>query len=103
MKLLSRLAGLALLVGLLGATAAEARTRIYVRVGPPPVVVERAVVTPGPGYVWVAGHHQWTGREYTWVPGSWVRAPYRHARWVSGNWQRSHRGYYWRDGYWRRR
>ncbi len=101
MRKLSRLASVALLAGLLSATAAEARTRIYVQIGPPPLVVERQVLSPGSGYVWVPGHHVWTGSRYVWVRGSWMLAPRYHRYWVSGRWSHERRGYYWTDGYWR--
>jgi hypothetical protein len=100
MRILSRLAIVALLTGLFTATAAEARTRVYVRIGPPPVVVERQVISPGAGYVWIPGHRVWTGSRYVWVRGSWV-APRYHRSWVSGRWH-ARRGYYWNGGYWRR-
>ena len=101
MRILSRLAIVALLTGLFTATAAEARTRVYVRIGPPPVVVERQVISPGPGYVWVPGHQVWDGYRYVWVRGSWMVAPRYHRAWVSGRWRHEHRGYYWTDGRWR--
>jgi hypothetical protein len=101
MRILSRLAIVALLTGLFTATAAEARTRVYVRIGPPPVVVERQVISPGAGYVWVPGHQVWDGYRYVWVRGSWMVAPRYHRTWVSGRWQHERRGYYWTDGRWR--
>ncbi|MFI5358321.1 MAG: hypothetical protein ACHQ4G_13400, partial [Opitutales bacterium] len=32
---------------------------IIVREAPPRPIVERMVLSPGPGYVWIAGHHTW--------------------------------------------
>ncbi|HEV7484665.1 MAG TPA: YXWGXW repeat-containing protein [Thermoanaerobaculia bacterium] len=102
MRTLLRLTTVALLMGLLSASAAQAKTRIYVRIGPPPIIVERAVAAPGPGYVWVAGHQQWNGARYVWVQGTWTRPPHAHAQWVAGRWVHERRGYYWREGGWRR-
>lgn len=102
MKTISRIAALVLLASLLTAGAAEARTRIYVQIGPPPLVYETRTVAPYPGLVWLPGYYQWTGIGYAWVPGRWVAAPYRHARWIAGRWRRSYRGYYWQEGGWRR-
>ena len=53
------------------ATAAE----VVVRVGPPAPIVERRVVSPGPGYVWTPGYHRWDGNRYEWTAGAWVRLP----------------------------
>jgi hypothetical protein len=101
MKKLSRLASIALLTGLLSATAAEARTRVYVRIGPPAAVVETRTVAPGPGYVWVPGYQQWNGTSYVWTRGSWQTPPRHHAHWVTGRWTHSRHGYYWTEGRWR--
>ena len=93
-----------LLAGALAVTSAcvEPQGRVYVRVGPPPPVVERVVVTPGPEYVWIAGYHTWNGAGYVWVPGRWERAPRPRARWVPGHWERSRRnGWYFVEGHWR--
>ena len=80
-----------------GASAAE----IFVRVAPPAPIVERRVVAPGPGYVWVAGYHRWDGRAYVWVPGQWVTPPRPHARWVEHRWVHRHGGYVFVEGHWR--
>ena len=102
MRTLSRIAGLALLTGLLWTPSASASPQVYVRIGPPPVVVERVPPPPYPGYVWVGGHHYWNGARYVWVRGGWVRPPYRYSRWESGRWRHSHHGYYWAPGRWHR-
>ena len=89
------LLGLALTVG---APAAQ----VYVRIGPPPPVVERPGPPPRAGYVWVAGFHRWDGRRYVWVPGHYVEPPRRYHHWIPGHWVQGPRGYYWREGHWAR-
>ena len=59
----------------MSAAAAEARTRVYVRVGPPAPVVEVRVGSPGRRHVWVAGYHHWNGHAYVWSPGRWAVPP----------------------------
>src|ERR1700686_3524228 len=80
MRMLSRLMTLAVLSGLLIVPISEARTRIYLRIGPPPIVVERPTLAPRAGYVWQPGYHRWDGRAYVWNAGTWAAPPYRHAR-----------------------
>lgn len=102
MKTLSRTAAvLVLFTALFAAGTAEA-ARIYVRIGPPPVVVERQVVAPYPNYVYQPGYYRWVGARYVWTGGRWVAPPYHHARWIPGHWRHTPRGYYWVDGHWRR-
>ncbi len=102
MRTISRLMTMALLTGLLSIPVAEARTRVYLQIGPPPIVVERPVLAPGPEFVWQPGYHEWDGRAYGWRSGVWVRRPHRYATWVPGRWVHSYRGYYWIEGHWRR-
>lgn len=85
------------------ASPALAAPRIYVRIPPPPVVIETAPVAPSPRHVWIGGYHRWDGRTYVWVPGRYVLAPRSRAVWVPGHWVRHHRGWYWREGHWRHR
>jgi hypothetical protein len=85
-----------------GAAAAEARTRVYVRVGPPAPVVEVRATAPGRGYVWVGGYHHWNGRAYVWTAGRWVRPPRARAVWVAPHWSHDRRhGWYFVAGRWR--
>jgi hypothetical protein len=102
MRNLARLMGLAVLTGLLITPISEARTRIYLRIAPPPIIVEQQTLAPRPDYVWQPGYHHWTGRNYAWTAGGWVRPPYRHAFWVQGRWVQERRGYYWIPGHWAR-
>lgn len=64
MKTISRLMALAVLTGLLIIPVSEARTRIYVRIAPPPIVVEQQARAPRAGYVWQQGYHRWNGQSY---------------------------------------
>lgn len=95
-------AGGAMLAGFLLATPASA-DRIYVRVGPPPPVVETIPAPPTPRHVWLPGYHRWSGHDYVWVPGHYVIRPHRHSVWVPGHWRHDRRGWYWIPGHWRRR
>jgi hypothetical protein len=88
---------------LLASTTACAtpRGRVYVRVGPPAPIVERRIVAPGPGYVWVPGYHMWNGASYVWAPGHWVVPPRPRAVWVPAHWQRDRHGWFIIEGHWR--
>lgn len=82
--------------------SAAPRSRVYVRIGPPAPIVERRIVAPGPGYVWIPGFHSWDGRAYLWRPGRWDTAPRANARWVPARWVRDRRqGWYLVEGHWR--
>ena len=96
-KLISTaLLGLAIAVG-------SANAQVYVRVGPPPVVIEHPGPRPGPHHVWVGGYHRWDGNRYVWVSGTYAvpPQPYYH-RWVPGHWRNTPRGYIWIEGHWAR-
>jgi hypothetical protein len=96
----TRLAVAAAAMLTMAAGCASASGRVYVRTGPPPVVVERRVVAPGPGFVWLPGYYRWAGRDYVWVPGRYERAR-SHARWVPGRWVHDRHGWYFVEGRWR--
>lgn len=87
----------------LGACASDTRVRaaVYVPTGPPAPVSEVVTVSPGPGYIWIPGYHQWNGSAYVWVGGRWDIGPRPNARWVGGRWRHSGRGWYWVPGHWR--
>ena len=68
---------------------------------PPPPVVETVVVSPGPGYVWVAGYWRWHERHWAWVPGAWAFPPYHSAVWVPGHWERHWGRPVWVEAHWR--
>ena len=82
----------------LGTTSAFAGVNVGVHLGiglPAPIIVRQApprrateviVATPGPGYVWVAGHYSWREGNWVWVPGAWVTPPQPGTVWVEGRW-----------------
>ena len=82
-------------------TPALAGVRVYVRVPPPPLIVETRPVAPSPRHVWIDGYHTWNGTAYVWSPGRWDLAPRGHARWVAGHWKHVRHGWYWVPGHWR--
>jgi WXXGXW repeat (2 copies) len=105
-RFLKTLTTTAILVASLAAStacaAAAPRGRVYVRVGPPAPIVERRIVAPGPGYVWISGYHTWDSRAYVWVPGRWDRPPRARANWVPARWVHDRRnGWYLVEGHWR--
>jgi WXXGXW repeat (2 copies) len=102
MRILSRFFALALLTGLLISPAMQAATRIYLQIGPPPIIVEHQSARPHTNYVWQPGYHRWTGHAYAWTNGTWARPPYRNARWIPGEWVHEKRGHYWQAGHWTR-
>ncbi|MDB6128621.1 MAG: hypothetical protein JWM35_2517, partial [Verrucomicrobia bacterium] len=83
-------------LALASATHAEPRISLDLHLGPPPPivvhrapprpVVEERTISPGPDYVWVAGHHAWRGGDWVWVRGNWERPPQRGAVWVESRW-----------------
>ena len=97
-RFVSRVAWGIVLATLLPIAAAQAQ---YVRLAPPPPVIERPYAAPGPGYRWVPGYHRWDGRRYIWTGGRWVVPPRPRAVWETGRWDRSPYGYHWRPGRWR--
>lgn len=96
-------AALLFAVSLLTATPAQAATRIYVRIGPPPIVVEHHRRLHWPGQTWRPGYYRWDGRHYEWTRGQYIRPPYHRAVYISGRWvrERGH-GWYWVPGHWSR-
>jgi hypothetical protein len=69
---LNRVLSAIVLTGLLGGAgmAAQAQTRLVVRIGTPAVAMVASYIppSPGPGYVWEAGYYD--GPQ--WIPGQWV-------------------------------
>jgi hypothetical protein len=101
-RMLMRVACLVVLAGLVSIGHAQAAPRVYLRIGPPAVVMETRPPVPHPGYVWRGGYHRWVGGRYEWFPGAWVRPPYPLAAWIPGRWERERRGWYWLPGHWAR-
>ena len=85
----------------LAATAvSEARTDLYINLGPPAPIYE-AVPPPRHGYVWAPGYWDWNGHRHVWHRGYWVRERPGY-RWHGHHWV--HRGNHWelQRGYWGR-
>ncbi len=84
-------------------SAGVTQAQISVRIGPPPVRVERRPPLPPEhrDWVWRAGYHRWDGQRYVWVPGEYVAPPRPHAVWIPGRWVRRGGGYVWIEGRWR--
>ncbi|MGA2801064.1 MAG: YXWGXW repeat-containing protein [Verrucomicrobiota bacterium] len=88
------------LVGGTSQAAPASQTTTYVTVPPPPPPVERVVIAPAPGYVWIDGEWLWDGR-WVWMGGYWGVPPYPHAVWVRGTWDRGSHGWHGTRGHWR--
>ena len=73
----------------------------YVEGDLPPPEPEVQVVSPGPGFVWIAGCWGWRDGGRIWERGHWERPPHAHAEWVSPRWDRRGRGHVFVRGYWR--
>ena len=84
-----------------GVTAAEARSHVYVQIGPPAPVVEVRPAPPHVGYVWVPGYYGWNHGDYRWLPGHWANPPRRHAVWIEPRWVHEQHGWYMTPGHWR--
>ena len=96
MKLiLTALFGVGLGIG--SAHAAE----VFVKAGPPPVMVERQSIRPSARHVWIAGYYRWNGNAYIWVPGGWGLPPRANAVWVAARWRHRLEGYTFVEGRWR--
>ena len=74
---------------------------VYARYGPPAAVYESAGMAPGPGYIWVPGHHAWRGDNYVWIGGRYELPSRGYRRYDAGRWRHDRRGWYWVDGRWR--
>ncbi len=99
------LVGTACVVGPRGRVAVIAPVPVvhfaYVEREPPPVRYERVPPPPSPEHYWVAGHWNWNGNAYAWVPGYYHARPRPGVVWVDGHWARHERGWYWVEGHWR--
>lgn len=71
---------------------------IVVRHAPPRHIVERIPAAPGPGYVWINGHHSWINGAWVWYPGTWMLPPQPGAVYVEGRWDPQTQN--WVEGYW---
>jgi hypothetical protein len=69
------------------------------RVGPPPPRDEAPTLQPGPEHVWITGYWKWTGINYEWVDGRWVKAK-KGKVWVPGEWKQVGAHWAWKPGKW---
>jgi hypothetical protein len=78
-----------------------ASAEVYVRVAPPPPIIEHRIPPPGREYIWTPGYYRWDGRVYVWVPGVWVLPPHHRAHWVPAHWVHRRGGWVFVEGHWR--
>src|SRR5438067_8728943 len=88
----------AIILGVGTALTAHASTRVGIGLNigipapirvyeaPPPRVVERVMVAPAPGYVWIPGHYTFVEGGWHWLGGAWMLPPRPDAYWVEGRW-----------------
>ena len=91
---------MAVLLGLALFPAAS-NAQVVIRIGPPPVVVERPGPPPERGFVWIRGYQRWDGGRYVWVPGHYERPPHPGARWVDHKYVHRNGGWVFQEGHWR--
>ena len=72
----------------------------YVDRGPPRDRTEAHGRPSSRDLVWMRGYWRWTGRDYAWVPGHFVRLERGYRSWAPGHWRHSRQGWYWTEGHW---
>ena len=92
-KTVSVLLSLIFFFALAGLAAAQPR------VGPPPPRAEAPTLQPSPDYVWITGFWKWTGINYDWVDGRWIKAK-KGKVWVPGAWEQVGARWVWKPGKW---
>jgi hypothetical protein len=83
-----------------GAGSYVYRRPIRIRYAPPPLRVETAPISPGPGYVWVPGYWFWNDTQYVWISGHWERPPQTSQTWVDARWVQDGGEWVFVPGYW---
>jgi len=78
-----------------------AATSVVMDAPPPVPLMEPAVPSPGPGYVWANGEWVWNNGWY-WSTGYWLWPPFPGTVWVGGYWSPGPHGYVRFGGHWRR-
>ena len=74
--------------------------------GPPaPIPAPMAEMIPKPPVspvplIWQAGHWDWAGNGYVWVPGQYVSQEGHGNLWISGYWERTPSGWVWHPAHW---
>src|SRR5512138_1194731 len=84
---------LSLVLTLAGAAFAQPR------VAPPPPRVESPTLQPGSNHVWVTGYWKWTGIDYEWADGRWIKAK-KGRVWEPGVWEQVGNHWVWKPGKW---
>jgi hypothetical protein len=69
------------------------------RVGPPPLRVESPTLKPSPGHIWITGYWKWTGINYEWADGRWIKAKPGKV-WEPGVWEQVGNHWVWKPGQW---
>jgi hypothetical protein len=72
---------------------------VVVRSQPPPDMVERVPMSPGPGYIWIRGNWAWRHGNWEWDQGHWDRVVQPGQEWVPGRWVERGGGWVWIDGH----
>jgi hypothetical protein len=65
----------------------------------PPADRHEAIPKSRAGYVWAAGHWDWTGRFYSWTAGSWI-IERRGQVWVADRWEQVGSQWHYLPGHW---
>jgi hypothetical protein len=69
------------------------------RVGPPPPRIEAPTLQPSQNHIWITGNWKWTGINYEWVDGRWIKAK-KGKVWVAGTWEQVGARWVWKPGEW---
>lgn len=89
-----------------GTAMAEVSFGLSIRIGypPPPMPVYEQPPLPGPDYIWVPGHWEWSDwiDDYFWVDGYWDQPPEPGLLWTPAWWGWDHGAYVYHGGYWGR-
>jgi hypothetical protein len=85
-------------IGYYSPSVGYARTVVYD--SPPRAVGEQVTASPGPGYVWMAGHWSNVSQRWVWIAGHWEMPPSPSAAWIGGHWVQGNGGWVWVDGAW---
>lgn len=99
---------LAILAGCSSGPSASQRMtpaeRSFVRLAPsapPPRYYEVKPPSPAPMLVtWRTGYWDYDGRQFFWVPGSYIEKPNATAAWTPDRWERRQFGWAFIPGYW---
>lgn len=75
---------------------------VIVDTPPPPPQEEVIPASPGPGHVWIPGHHRWDPmtRRHIWTGGHYRLGEPGHV-WIPAHWVRTWRGWQFAPGHWR--